>query len=105
MRLVELVTEWREHWKRNLYRSFLRYRNRAREEHLRAGHLYRDGLTGEYFTIGSVGPQVAVTRHDAELREHHSVGKDQLQLALDVGIIEHDRRRCGKCPNVRMETQ
>lgn len=102
MRIVEIVEEWVEEMKLELRRELLRRKNRhLSDEQLRPGHRYRDRLSGEELDVVSIGTQVEVEPLDSENRDHWSTPKDSAQGALDVGLLDHDKRRCPACPNVR----
>jgi hypothetical protein len=64
---------------------------------VRPGHQYTDTVTGEEFTVLSVGPNVQIERHDAEMVTEHSVPKEQMKHAIDSGIVVHNDERCSHC--------
>lgn len=100
MRIVEIVgRQFGRSWKQTIRRIGMRLHAKwVRDEHIRPRHTYRDRLSGEYLTVESVGTQVSVRRHDAEADESWSTPKDELQLALDVGLLVHANGRCRSCP-------
>jgi hypothetical protein len=64
---------------------------------VKPSHTYRDRVTGEYFTVESVGRQVQIRRHDAEDVEEWSVHQDVLRRAIKKGVVEHDEDVCEVC--------
>jgi len=81
----------------NLY---CRLKNRVRSQTpIRHGHVYRDTITGEQFTILTVGRWVELERHDADRRPEHSVQKEKMLGAIESGIVEHDHEQCSSCDN------
>lgn len=106
MRVLDLYETYRDEWRQRLTRTLLRYKNRyGRDEHIEPGHTYRDMLSGEELTVESVGSQVSIHRNDADARTEWSTAKEWVQLALDVGLLKHDQRRCTGCPLYNRKNQ
>lgn len=102
MRIIQEIEEKRDTWKQDLRRSLLRFRNKYfSDEQLEPGHTYRDLITGELFTIDSIARQVSIRRHDADGNKQSSAIKEDVQIALELELIEHDMRHCDRCPNPR----
>ena len=79
---------------------YRRFKHRVRSPTpIRHGHVYRDTITGEQFTILTVGRWVELERHDADRRPEHSVQKGAMLDAIESGIVEHDHEQCSLCDN------
>lgn len=64
---------------------------------IKPSHTYVDTVTGESFTIESVGPNVQIVRQDAERVIETTVRKSTLRTALENDIVLHNDTRCDEC--------
>lgn len=61
------------------------------------GHIYVDQVTGETVTVDSVGPNVTLVRHDAEMNQSVSAPKHTIRRAIESDLLVHDEQRCSEC--------
>lgn len=64
---------------------------------IRVGHRYVNELNGELVSIESVGRQVQMVIDDGAESWEHTAPKELVREAIEIGVLEHEERRCPEC--------